>query len=105
MVTIVAPAATTSPWRAALTLILAADWGRYLGVAQLDLGLVGQRAGVFGFAAGRVHGAGGDVCQQLVGTGLAQRRPGGSDVLAWLYRQRHGRPAGWWRRRPWPARS
>ena len=61
---------------------LAADRRKDLRVTQLDLGLFGESAGVFDFAARRVHGASGNDGQQLVGAGLAQRGFGGGNVFA-----------------------
>ena len=43
---------------------------------------LGKGAGVGDCIAGFVHGAGGDVGEQLVGAGLAERGFGGGDVFA-----------------------
>ena len=82
MVTMGAPAATTSPWRAARTFTLPLTGAKTCAVAHLDLGLLGQSAGVLHLVAGRVDGARGDVGEQFMGAGLAQRGFGGGDVLA-----------------------
>ena len=69
---------------------LAADRREDLRVAQLDLGLLGEGAGVLHLVAGLVHGAGGDRGEQLVGAGLAQRGLGGGDVLPGRVHSRFG---------------
>jgi hypothetical protein len=89
MVTMAAPAAPLRPARGP-HIHLAADRRQNLGVAFLDFGLVGQRAGIGHIGAGGVHGAGRDRGQQFMCARLAQIGLRGGQVLA----PRSRRPGG-----------